>query len=308
MITILGAGGPIGTELAKILAAGNQQFRLVSRKPTPIAGAEVLAADLADGEQCIRAVAGSRVVHLLVGLRYDLGVWRELWPRIMANTIEACKRAQANLIFFDNVYMYGKVNGPMTEETPYAPCSKKGEIRAKVAATLMNEVKAGNLNAMIARSADFYGPETQNGVPNVLVFEPLSKGSKASWLVNAAVPHSLTFTPDAAHGLALLAERTSAWNQVWHLPTAPDPPTGKEFITMAAREFGLAPKYRVLSRPMLRVAGWFNPLVRESYEMLYQSDSPYLFDSTKFAGEFGFAGTPYLEGIRIAAASYKRKA
>src|ERR1700676_5373746 len=151
---------------------------------------------------CIRAVAGSRVVHLLVGLKYDLGVWRELWPRIMANTIEACKRAQANLIFFDNVYMYGKVNGPMTEETPYAPCSKKGQIRAGIATTLMNEVKAGNLNAMIARSADFYGPKTQNGVPNVLVFEPFAKGSKASWLVNAGAPHSLTFTPDAARGLA----------------------------------------------------------------------------------------------------------
>ena len=146
---------------------------------------------------------------------------------------------------------------------------------------------------MIARSADFYGPDTQNGVPNVLVFEPFAKGAKASWLVNAAVPHSLTFIPDAARGVAMLAEQESAWNQVWHLPTAPNPPTGGEFISMAASEFGVAPKYRVLSRPMLRLAGWFNPQVRESYEMLYQSDSPYLFDSTKFANEFGFAGTPY---------------
>jgi len=159
MTTILGAGGPIGNELAKILASNNQRFRLVSRKPTPVAGAEVLAADLADREQCIQAV-GSRVVHLLVGLKYDFRVWQELWPRIMANTIEACKRAQASLVFFDNVYMYGKVNGPMTEETPYAPCSKKGQIRAEISTTLMNEVKAGSLNAMIARSADFYGPKT----------------------------------------------------------------------------------------------------------------------------------------------------
>ncbi len=75
---ILGAGGPVATELAKILAANSQPFRLVSRKPTPVAGAEVLAADLADREQCIRAVAGSNVVHLLVGLKYDLGVWHEL--------------------------------------------------------------------------------------------------------------------------------------------------------------------------------------------------------------------------------------
>lgn len=308
MITILGAGGPIGDELAKILTAGGQPFRLVSRSPKPLAGGEVFAADLTDREQTIRAVAGSSVVHLLVGLKYDLGVWQDLWPRIMANTIEACKRAQAKLIFFDNVYMYGKVDGAMTEETPYAPCSKKGEIRAKIATTLMNEVKTGSLSAMIARAADFYGPDTEHGVPNVLVLEPFAKRKTASWLVNAAVPHSMTFTPDAARGVAMLAERESAWNQIWHLPTAPDPPTGKDFIETAAKEFGVSPKFRVLSRPMLRVAGWFKPLIGESYEMLYQSDSPYLFDSTKFAQEFGFAGTHYAEGIRIAADSYKKKA
>jgi nucleoside-diphosphate-sugar epimerase len=307
MITILGAGGPIGAELAKILAFSHQPFRLVSRNPKPVTGGEVFTADLSDQEQTIRAIAGSSVVHLLVGLKYDLGVWQNLWPRIMANTIEACKRAQAKLLFFDNVYMYGKVNGAMTEETPYAPCSKKGEIRAKIATTLMGEIKAGSLTALIARAADFYGPDTEHGVPNVLVFEPFAKKKTASWLVNARVPHSLTFTPDAARGVAMLAGRESAWNQVWHLPTAPDPPTGREFIEMAAKEFGVAPKFRVLSRPMLRVAGWFKPLIGESYEMLYQSDSPYLFDSTKFAREFGFSGTPYPEGIRIASDSYKRK-
>jgi nucleoside-diphosphate-sugar epimerase len=195
----------------------------------------------------------------------------------------------------------------MTEDTPHAPCSKKGEIRANIATTLMNEVRAGGLSAMIARSADFYGPDTRNGVPNVLVFEPLAKGAKASWLVNAGVPHSLTFTPDAALGVAMLADRESAWNQVWHLPTAPHPPTGREFIDMAARAFGVAPGYRVLNRPLLRLAGWFNPEVRESFEMLYQNESPYLFDSTKFAREFGFAGTPYADGIRIAADSYQGK-
>ena len=306
--TILGAGGPIADELVRILSANRQSIRLVSRNPRPIAGAEVLAADLADRDQCIRAVAGSSVVHLLVGLKYNLQIWQELWPRIMANTIEACKRAQAKLIFFDNVYMYGKVNGPMTEETPYAPTSKKGEVRANIATALMGEVKSGSFTAMIARSADFYGPRTQNGVPNVLVFEPFVKGSRASWLVNASVPHSLTFTPDAACGLALLVDSESAWNQIWHLPTASNPPTGEEFISMAAKEFGVAPKFMVLNRAMLRVYGCFNPLVGESYEMLYQSESPYLFDSTKFARRFGFGGTSYSEGIRIAADSYKRKA
>jgi nucleoside-diphosphate-sugar epimerase len=307
MVTILGAGGGIGNELVKLLAKTNQRFRIVSRRPRETPGAtETIAADLMDKDQTTRAVAGSSVVYLLAGLEYDRKAWQEMWPRIMGNTIEGSKRAGAKLMFFDNVYMYGKVSGPMTEETPFNPCSRKGEIRAKIATSLMDEWKSGALTGMIARSADFYGPDTRNGVPNVLVFEPFSKKKKASWLVNDSVPHSFTYTPDAAQSLVQLAERTTAWNQTWHVPTAPNPLTGKEFIGLAAKEFGVAPRYRVLSRPILRIAGWFNPSVAESYEMLYQSASPYLFDSSKFASNFGFPGTPYADGIRATAASFKR--
>src|ERR1700687_634093 len=149
MQTILGAGGAIGSELVRELSQAGKQVRLVGRNPKLVQGAtEALSADLSDLEQTIRAVSGSTVVHLLIGLKYDLKVWRELWPRIMNNVIEACKRSNAKLIFFDNVYMYGKVSGRMTEETPFNPCSKKGEIRAKTAAALINEWKAGALSAM----------------------------------------------------------------------------------------------------------------------------------------------------------------
>lgn len=308
MITILGAGGAIGNELVKLLAAKNQPFRLVGRSPRPSPGAtELLTADLTVKDDAIRAVAGSSVAYLLVGLKYDHKVWAEMWPRIMSNAIVACKRAGAKLVFFDNVYMYGRVSGAMTEETPFNPCSRKGEIRARIATALIHEWKSGTLTGMIARAADFYGPHARTGVPNLLVFEPLSRKKTASWLVNDSVPHSYTYTPDAAQSLIQLTERDTAWNQTWHVPTAPNPLTGKEFVSLAAKEFGAAPKHRVLSRPVLRLAGWFDPLVAESYEMLYQSDSPYLFDSSKFAGEFGFAGTPYAQGIRSTAASLEHE-
>jgi nucleoside-diphosphate-sugar epimerase len=307
VITILGAGGTIGNELVKLLAERNQPFRLVGRSPRMVSGAaEVHPADLSDKDQTIAAVKGSSVVFLLVGLKYDHRLWAEAWPRIMSNAIEACKRAGAKLVFFDNVYMYGRVNGKMTEDTPFNPSTKKGEIRAAIATSLMNEWKSGALTAMIARCADFYGPNTRNSVPSVLVFEPLSKNQTASWLVNDTVPHSYTYTPDAAQSLLMLAERESAWHQTWHVPTTPNPLTGKEFITEAAKEMGVAPRYRVLNKLMLRVAGWFNSDIGESYEMLYQSDSPYILDSSKFANAFGFSGTPYAEGIRATAASFKK--
>jgi nucleoside-diphosphate-sugar epimerase len=298
MHTILGTGGAIGVELASELAARGHRIRLVSRNPKSGAGPDqVLSADLANLDQTIKAVAGSQVAYLLVGLKYDVWIWRELWPRIMNNVIEACKRTKSKLVFFDNVYAYGKVVGPMIEQTPFNPCSRKGEIRAQIASTLLNEITKGNLIALIARSADFYGPHVRTSVANLLVLDKFAEATKASWLVNDAVRHSWTFTPDAGKSLAVLAESASAWNQTWHVPTAPNPPTGREFIEVAAKAFGVEPKYRVLSRPPIKIAGFFNSDIRESYEMLYQYDSEYLFDSTKFSTTFRIGPTAYEDGI-----------
>jgi nucleoside-diphosphate-sugar epimerase len=301
--TVLGAGGVIANELVKVLSG--TPLRLVSRTPKPApGGAETFSADVSDLNQTIAAVAGSSIVYLLVGLKYDTRTWRELWPRVMQNTIEACKRANAKLVFLDNVYMYGRVEGPMTEATPFNPCSGKGEVRARVATMLLDEIGRGSISALIARSGDFYGPHARTSIASILVFDKLAKHQRAAWLVNDAVPHSFTFTPDAARGLALLAANEHAWNQTWHLPTAPAPPTGKAFIRIAARAFETEPRYRVLSRPMLRLAGFFNRDVRESYEMLYQYDSDYVFDSAKFSRAFHFEPKSYPDGIERTARSY----
>jgi nucleoside-diphosphate-sugar epimerase len=178
-VAILGAGGAIGSELVKQLAGRKLRIRLVGRNPKMISGAaEVVAADLSDRDATIKATSGSSVAFLVAGLKYDLKLWREVWPRIMQNTIEAAKRAKARLVFLDNVYMYGKVNGVMTEDTPFHPSSKKGEVRAQIATMLLNEMKNGSLTTLIARAADFYGPNTPTGIPNVLVLDSMAKGRR----------------------------------------------------------------------------------------------------------------------------------
>lgn len=305
MITILGAGGAISNELGKLLADSATPFRLVSKKAVPDSAAiQVISADLTKLDQTVEATRGASIVFLTAGLQYNHKAWAEFWPRIMNNTIEACKRAGARLVFFDNVYMYGRVHGPMMETTPFTPCSRKGEIRAQLATALAGQWQAGNLTAMIARCADFYGPGAAHGIPNVLLFEPYSKGQSAMCLVRDDMPHSYTYTPDAALALLTLTTRESAWNQTWHLPTAPAPLTGKQFILAAAEAMNTRPKYRVLSPLLVRIGGIFNPMVREIHEMLYQNDSPYIFDSQKFAQAFGMAATPYDQGIRATAKSY----
>jgi nucleoside-diphosphate-sugar epimerase len=307
VITLLGAGGVIAREVTQLLAARGERLRLVARhthhRP---AGTEMVTADLSNRDRTIAAIAGSRLVFLLAGLKYDHRVWARLWPTIMANVIFACEEAGARLIFLDNVYAYGRVEGAMIEETPFNPSSRKGQIRAQIARSLIEAWERGRLQGLIARAADFYGPGAPNGIPNVLVFDPLSKGRKASCLARDSTPHSYSYTPDVARGLVMLADSETGWNQTWHLPTAPNPPTGKSFISMAAQAFGVRPRYRVLSAPVIRLVGLLNPTVGELHEMLYQNAFPYVLDSTKFAKAFGFPGISYADGIAATANSYLR--
>jgi nucleoside-diphosphate-sugar epimerase len=297
--TILGAGGAVGNQLIPVLQRNKEKIKLASRKPNPLSNIESVAADVTNYEQTLNAVKGSDIVYLVAGLAYDIRVWKESWPKIMTNVINSCKETGSKLIFFDNVYMYGKVDGIMTEDTPFNPCSKKGEIRAAIATQLINEMKAGKIQAIIARAADFYGPVGfSTSVPNMLVFLNLKKGKKAQWLVNAREPHSFTYVPDAAEALYMLANREDAFGQTWHMPTANNPLTGEGFIKEAAKAMKAKDNYFVISKTMMKIIGLFNRPINESVEMVYQSEFPYLFDSSKFNKAFNFEPTSYQDGIR----------
>src|SRR5215471_17915089 len=156
MQTIRGANGVIARELSRQLRIYTDRIRQVSRSPKRVNPTdELFSADLLDAQATAAAVAGSSVAYLVAGLKYDYKVWQAQWPQVMRHAIDACKRHGSALVFFDNVYAYGRVEGVMTEATPYNPCSRKGEVRARIATMLMDEVSRGELRAMIVRAADF---------------------------------------------------------------------------------------------------------------------------------------------------------
>jgi nucleoside-diphosphate-sugar epimerase len=300
MQTILGSGGSVGNELAKVLPRYTDEIRLVSRNPKAVnPNDELISCDLTDKQKLVEAVKGSEVAYLLAGLKYELKTWQELWPKIMQNAIEACKANNTKLVFFDNIYMYDPACIPfMTEDCPVNPCSKKGKIRARIAQMLMDEVKKGNLKAVIARSADFYGPGKINSVLMLSVYENLLKGKKANWLSSVDFKHSFTYTPDAAKATAILGNDPKAENQIWHLPTTKEPPTGRQWIEAFAKEMNVQPKTQLASRTMVKILGLFNPIMKEFVEMLYQYDRDYVFDSSKFEKMFNFNPTFYADGIK----------
>ncbi len=300
MQTILGSGGDIGKLLARELKNYTDKIRLVARNPKKVNDDDALfRADITKADEVLKAIEGSTVVYLTVGFQYKLKVWQENWPGTMKNVMDACLHHGAKLVFFDNVYMYAKEAIPhMTEESPVDAPSKKGKLRAQIFAMLMDAVETKGLKALVARSADFYGPHSKNGLLNIGVIDNFKKDKKAFWQSDAGKIHSLTFTPDAAKATALLGNTDDAFGQVWHLPTSPEKLTGKEFVELTARAMNVKPRFYILNKFMIGLVGVFSPVVKELKEMQYQNDRDYFFDSSKFEKRFGIKATSYHEGIR----------
>ncbi|WP_301923007.1 NAD-dependent epimerase/dehydratase family protein [Ferruginibacter sp.] len=300
MQTILGGNGTIGSVLAKELTKYTNSVRLVSRNPKKVnATDELFPADLSDPAMVEKAIAGSEVVYLLVGFEYSFEVWQEKWPKLMQSVIDACIQHNAKLVFFDNVYCYdSSVIAHMTEDSPVNPPSKKGMVRRQIADMLLAAVKSGKLTALIARSADFYGPNNDKSFLIEVVYKNIIKGKRPNWFMKADKKHSFTYTPDAAKATAILGNTPDAYGQVWHLPTDKNTLTGKEIISLFTKEMNVPDKIFILPMWLLKLLGLFMPLMKEMPEMMYQYDRDYVFDSSKFNESFNFTPTTYQKGVK----------
>lgn len=301
MQTILGSGGSISIPLALELRKYTDRVRLVARNPVKVHESdELFPADLRSRDEVNNAVKGSEVVYLTVGLKYDTKTWERDWPLIMDNVIDACIMHNARLVFFDNVYMYSPGSIPhMTEESVNEPVTKKGKLRLKLVNKIFDAVHNRKLNALVARSADFYGPDSKMGILNILVVDNFKKKKRAIWQANAHKVHSFTFTPDAARAVAQLGNTPDGYNQVWHLPTSHEKFTGAEFIEKIALRMNRPARYFILSKTLTSIMAVFIPLMRELKEMMYQYEQDYFFDSSKFETRFGWSATSYDEGIKM---------
>jgi nucleoside-diphosphate-sugar epimerase len=286
--------------LAKELKNYTQDIRLVSRNPKKVNESDVLfPLDVHDFTQLDKAIAGSEIVYVCIGFEYNFRVWREIWPPFLQAVINACKRHNTKLVFFDNVYMYDKTAIPfMTEESPLLPPSRKGEIRLKLHQMIMDEVEKNSLTALIARSADFYGPFNNNSALKIMVADNLIKGKKAQVFGDINKIHTYTYTPDAAKATALLGNTADAYNQIWHLPTTKEKITTLHWIELIAAQLHKEAKIQNVPLWMVKLLGIFIPVMKEFPEMFYQYEQDYIFDSSKFEKRFGITATSPHDGVR----------
>lgn len=309
---VVGAG-PVGSATARLLAAQGQQVRLITRRgrgPQPgVGGAEVeirriecVAADAGDAEVLSRHTEGAVALYSCAGPAYHR--WPTEWPPLGAALVRTAEVSGAVLVTTANLYGYGEVDGPMTEESPWRPNSVKGQVRAKLWTDALAAHEAGRIRTAEVRASDYLGARTVSPF-TVMVLPKVLSGGRASMPADLDAPHSWTYVGDVARTLIAVAADESTWGRPWHVPTA-EPMSVRE-LSVRAAELAGAPAARVATMPAiaLRLAGLFNRDAREMIETQYQWQRPFVIDSTAATVALGIkpAGTDQalretIDGIR----------
>jgi nucleoside-diphosphate-sugar epimerase len=304
---VLGATGGVGQAIVQALAAQGAQVRAVNRsgRASVPASVEVMAADLTSRESTRAACQGATVVYHCAGAPYDQ--WATSLPGMLDNVIAAVSATGATLVYIDNTYMYAPTAEPLTEESLQAPVTRKGKLRKQLAETILAAHAQGQILATIGRAPDFYGPGVRTSAVGEQFFNAVVAGKRVPWLGKLDVPHATVFVEDFAHGLITLGTHEQALGQVWHIPTAPAL-TGRQYIAMASEAAGVQARALVASGLLLRVLGLTNAVLRESVEMLYEFNEPYLIDGSKYTRAFDGMPTSHQEAMRRTVAWYRESA
>jgi len=312
MQTILGANGQIASELAKALRQEyTADIRLVSRSPRKINDTDtLLPADLLDPVQTLRAVEGSQTVYLTVGLPMNSEMWAAQFPAMMRNTIDACKKHGAQLVFFDNTYMYPQDSRLLTEDSAFAPVGRKGRVRQQIAEMLLREmsVNDGQLRAVICRAPEFYGPGKTQSITNSFIFDRIHQHKKPKVLLRDDTLRTLIWTPDASRAMALIGNTPDAFGQTWHLPCDDQRLTYQQLMGLVSEIYGEKISYSVIPKIALRFGSLFSKKAREIQELLPRYEQDNLFDSSKFKTRFpNFSVVTLKEGIEQIHAEQRRR-
>jgi nucleoside-diphosphate-sugar epimerase len=284
---VLGAG-QVGPRVAELLVEAGHEVRIgrKSAAPSRVKGIETIALDVRDADAVARATDGASVVYSCVNPLYHQ--WPEMLLPMVHGIVVGTRRAGARLVALDNLYMYGDTTR-MNEQSPVAPRSKKGRLRAEAGEILL---EAG---AAIGRAADFFGPDAPLSILGEHFFSRVLGGRSAQLFGDSDQVHSYSYTPDVARGLVALGARPGA-SGVWMLPVQPAETT-RDVVARFGRALGREIAITRLPTWLVRAVGIFDPTMRELAEMTYQWEQPYVLDDTKARRELGLTPTSWDEAV-----------
>lgn len=290
---VVGAG-TVGSATALLLAEQGHRVRLVSRhgRGTEHEGIERVVADATDTAALARLCRGAVALYNCANPS-SYARWAAEWPPMAASMLSAAEHSGAVLVTMSNLYGYGPVGSPMSEDTSPAGPGKKGRIRATMWRDALAAHQAGRVRVTEARASDYFGPGfthtahlAERVVPRVL------DGRTVRVLGDPDVAHTWTYIDDVARALVVLGTDERAWGRVWHVPSGTA--RSQRQMVEAFADAAAVPAPKVVSMPTwaLRAIGFLSPAVRELGEIRYQFERPFVMESTAFTETFGVPPTP----------------
>ena len=296
---VLGAG-QIGKALAATLTQRGHSVVTVQRSAaTPTAGTTTMRGNIADLTFAREVGQNADVIYHVLNPAYHR--WQQELPQLTDGVLTAAQTSGARLVVLDNLYMYGQMHGvAMNEHSPEVPCSKKGELRKRMADKLRAAHQAGSAKVAFARASDFIGPGIEQAVLSGRFFDSVKRGKPGDLLGDPKIPHALTYIDDVVATLASLGSSDRGDGQTWMVPTLAAMPIAT-WISAFETQLKIKIRTRVAPPWLMSVLGVFVPIMRELKEMRYQWTAPYLVDDSKFCSAFNAAPTPFEQQIAATA-------
>ena len=282
--------GALGKWTARELVKMGKTVRMVNRsgKADRIpAAVEVIASDAYDSAKNIEITKGAYAIYQCAQPLYI--EWAEKFPPMQKAILDAASANGAKFIVGDNLYMYGDTNGqPIREDMPYQPHTKKGKVRAEMATAVMEAHRAGKVRAAIGRASNFFGPDDR--ATTNFAIRPATVDKAVNLIGRMDQPHTFSYAADFGKLLATLGTRDEALGQIWFTPS-PAPVTQAQLVKIMEDELGHKVKVMVGGEMMMRFLGLFNPMMRETVEMMYEWTKPFIVDTSKSQKAFGLQPT-----------------
>lgn len=285
LAVVFGAGSGLGAEIARQYVQQGRPVRGVTRTGKGIpAGVDSHLADLMDRQAAIDSCRGASTIHLAANVAYP--DWLSAFPTMVANGIAAAEASNAKLVFTDNLYAYGPVDGPVDEGTVERPQGPKEKLRAELGHTLLDAHAHGRARVTIGRVSDYYGPDARMSLPDELIIEPLARGRNPMWFAPLGMPHTFAYSIDTAKALVILGDDPRADGRIFHTPAA-ETLSVSEFIKLAGAVSGRVRRPIRLPATMIRVMALFDRRLRGYGELDHQRTSPWVIDHSAFDHTFG---------------------
>jgi nucleoside-diphosphate-sugar epimerase len=294
---IVFGAGPLGSAVARELYGRGKRVRIISRRGTADVpdGVEVARGDVSNPSGIRHLCKEASAIYHCASPPYSR--WLHEFPAIHAGVLDCAAFSRSRLIMGDNLYLYGPVQGKMTEESPPNPPGEHGRLRKEMAEQVLDAHRQGKFPATVGRASDFFGPGVLTSHMGERVFPAALSGKPAQMLGNPDMPHTFTYIKDFARALVTLGESEKAFGQIWHVPSG-ETLTTRQFIELVSRECNVDLSIKTVPRSLVTLLALFSPLMRALKEQLYQFERPFIVDHSKFVKSFGDTSTPHPVAIR----------